>query len=353
MTQEQQSPPTPWKVSVIIPTLNEAGYLPLLLDSLAAQTRPPDEIIVADAGSRDGTPALARQRGARVVRGGMPAVGRNAGARVAQGDLLVFLDADVVLPPDFLERAVAEMQARGYGVATALMTPSDGNWLEYVLHEAANLYFIIMQPFIPYAPGFCILARREVHQAIGGFDEGLRMSEDLDYVRRAARVARFGVLVSTYVAVSMRRLRKEGLLQLGAKYLWCEAHMLLGRPVRDIPFTYRFGEFKPPAQRPTAARAPLPVSLARHAEAWQRHLRRYGILPPRRLSLTPRWPPEVIRRAQHLPQRLKPPRPETLPLLWGRRPRPELSKRLSQRLKALPRLPGPRPPGDTQPRRRG
>jgi len=69
------------RLSVIIPTLNEAGYLPLLLEALAAQTRPADEIIVADAGSVDGTAELARRRGARVVHGGTPAVGRNAGAR--------------------------------------------------------------------------------------------------------------------------------------------------------------------------------------------------------------------------------------------------------------------------------
>lgn len=42
------------KVSVIIPTLNEAAYLPHLLEALARQTRPPDEVIVADAGSEDG-----------------------------------------------------------------------------------------------------------------------------------------------------------------------------------------------------------------------------------------------------------------------------------------------------------
>ena len=69
------------RLSAIIPTLNEAVYLPLLLEALAAQTRPADEIIVADAGSADGTVELACRRGARVVRGGTPAVGRNAGAR--------------------------------------------------------------------------------------------------------------------------------------------------------------------------------------------------------------------------------------------------------------------------------
>jgi glycosyltransferase involved in cell wall biosynthesis len=79
-------------LSVIIPTLNEAMYLPSLLDALNAQTSRPDEIIIADAGSRGDTVELARARSAQVVRGGMPAVGRNAGARTATGALLQFFD---------------------------------------------------------------------------------------------------------------------------------------------------------------------------------------------------------------------------------------------------------------------
>ena len=81
-------------LSVVIPTLNEEATLPGLLDALGAQSRPPDEIIVADAGSTDGTPELARARGARLVRGGRPGPGRNAGARAAVGDLLLFLCAN-------------------------------------------------------------------------------------------------------------------------------------------------------------------------------------------------------------------------------------------------------------------
>lgn len=49
-------------ISVIIPTLNEATQLPMLLDALQSQTRPPDEIIITDAGSKDGTAELARRR---------------------------------------------------------------------------------------------------------------------------------------------------------------------------------------------------------------------------------------------------------------------------------------------------
>lgn len=66
-------------ISVVVPALNEAAYLPNLLEALAAQTRPANEVIVADAGSTDGTPEIARRYGARVVKGGSPAAGRNAG----------------------------------------------------------------------------------------------------------------------------------------------------------------------------------------------------------------------------------------------------------------------------------
>ncbi len=236
-------------LSIIIPTLNEAAYLPRLLDALARQTRPADEVIVADAGSTDGTAELARSRGARVVRGGVPAVGRNAGARAAEGDLLLFLDADVLPPPDFLERAVQEFLRKRYDVATVWMVTWDGNPLEETIYRAASLYFFLMQPFRPYAPGFCILVWRELHETIGGFDETLRLSEDLDYVRRAARHGRFGILTSTRIAASVRRIRKEGMLRLGMKYLWCEKNLLRGRPVREIPFEYEFGAFPPPAER--------------------------------------------------------------------------------------------------------
>ncbi len=263
-------------LSVVIPTLNEAGYLPRLLDALAAQTWPADEIIVADACSTNGTAELARERGARVVHGGRPAVGRNAGARVATGDLLLFLDADVLPPPNFIERAVQEFLRKRYDVATAWMVTWDGNLLEQAVYGAASLYFFLMQSFRPYAPGFCILVRRELHEKIGGFDETLPLSEDVDYVRRAARHGRFGVLTGTRIAASVRRIRKEGMLRLGMKYLWCEGNLLRGRSIQEIPFEYEFGAFPPPERRKKPAihqplrRLSLSLRLREQLEVLQR-----------------------------------------------------------------------------------
>jgi glycosyltransferase involved in cell wall biosynthesis len=97
-------------ISVIVPSLNDAGFLAACLDALARQTRPADEIIVVDNGSTDATAAVARAAGARVVdepvRGIWPATA--AGFDAASGDLLARLDADSVPAPDWL----AEIERR-------------------------------------------------------------------------------------------------------------------------------------------------------------------------------------------------------------------------------------------------
>lgn len=236
------------RLTVIIPTLNEIAYLPGLLDALDVQTRLPDEVIVADAGSTDGTAELVRSRGARVVRGGMPAVGRNAGAQVAGGDLLLFLDADVLPPPDFIAHVLEEFKHKEYDVATCFIAAVGENPLDQMICVGTNLYCRIIQPVSPHAPGFCILSRRIAHERMGGFDEVLTLSEDIDYARRAKRYGKFGILTSTRIPVSMRRVGKEGLVRLGLKYAWCEMYALVGKPVRVAPFEYEFGKFSPPSK---------------------------------------------------------------------------------------------------------
>src|SRR5207245_6379804 len=88
------------RISVIVPTWNEAKYLPALFESLRRQTVRPDELLVADSGSSDGTAEVARAAGAIVLEGERrgPGEGRNRGAAVAAGDALLFVDADCLLP---------------------------------------------------------------------------------------------------------------------------------------------------------------------------------------------------------------------------------------------------------------
>ncbi len=232
-------------LTVVIPALNEAERLPVLLDALGRQTRPADRVVVADAGSTDGTREIAEAHGATVVEGGMPGVGRNAGARASTGDLLLFLDADDVLDDDFIAAAVEEFEDRGLSVATTLIEPIERDPAYVFACEVVNLYIDVMQYVSPHAGGFCIMVRRDVHEAIGGFDETLALAEDHDYVQRAARQGKFRVLHSFRVGTSMRRIEKEGLVRLAFKYLYCELNVISGRPIKEVPFDYDFAEFEP------------------------------------------------------------------------------------------------------------
>ena len=88
----------------MVPVLNEAAGIRAALEALAPLRARGHEVIVADGGSEDGTADLARPLCDRVIvapRG--RALQMNAGARVAEGDVLLFLHADTVLPPDASE----------------------------------------------------------------------------------------------------------------------------------------------------------------------------------------------------------------------------------------------------------
>jgi len=232
------------RLSVVIPTLNEAELLPGLLDRLAEQTRRPDEVVVADAGSLDRTRAIARRRGAIVTEGGRPSAGRNAGARMATGEVLLFLDADVMPELCFVERGLREFVAGAYGAATCLLDAPSDRVSDKLSVGFSNLYMRLVQPHSPHAPGFCIFASRTVHNAIGGFDETLALAADHDYAQRAALRSPFGVLSSVRIPHSLRRLEKEGVARLALKYIWAEAHVLSGRPIRSAPFQYEFGAYE-------------------------------------------------------------------------------------------------------------
>lgn len=246
MSEADSPAPTAWSASsiaVVIPALDEADRLPALLDALSAQTRRADDIVVADAGSRDATARLATTRGARVVAGGKPAAGRNAGARATTADLVVFLDADDLPTPDFIATACAEFERRGLSVATAHVEPLERTPSNIFACDVVNLYLDLMQYVSPHAPGFCILVRRDTHEAIGGFDETLALAEDHEYVQRAAETGKFRVLHDVAMSTSMRRIEKEGLIRLAFKYLYSELYVVSGRPMHEVPFEYEFAAF--------------------------------------------------------------------------------------------------------------
>lgn len=232
-------------IAIIIPALNEEEYLPILLKSIEEQGLKDYEIIVADAGSKDGTREVAKRFGAKVIKGGLPAAGRNRGAKAAKKELLLFLDADVKLPKDFLKKTIGEFHKRKLDVATCFYRPQSRHLVDHTIMNIMNVWTYLSQFFWPHAIGVCIFARRDIHNKLNGFDETIKIAEDMDYVNRASKIGKFRMLHATHVLVSMRRYEKKGRLRMILTYAKGFFYrMFFGEMRDDKVMDYEFGKFE-------------------------------------------------------------------------------------------------------------
>lgn len=201
-------------LSIIICTLNEEHYLPNLLESLAEQICAQGfEVIVVDAASTDGTAEVTtgfaqtspfplrfeafNQRGISRQR--------NHGASIAQYDWLLFLDADVVLPHDFLQKAFFEITDGNIQIAGTYIyaaEPHRGYRFAYALYS--HTYLPLVRLFNPVIHGCSIFVARTLHEQIGGFQEGITF-EDFRYGQDASKFFRPVLLRNTAVRTSARR----------------------------------------------------------------------------------------------------------------------------------------------------
>ncbi|MFH0928270.1 MAG: glycosyltransferase [bacterium] len=237
------------RVSIIIPTWNEEAILPTLFSNLRAQSFRDFEVIVADANSSDRTREIATGFGARVVPGGLPGAGRNAGARVAQGEILLFLDADVVLPdPGFLEATVREFETKRFDLSTCLLMPISTRLGDRIMLWFYNAYTLATTRILAHVPGFCVFVKRSLHEKIHGFDEQVVFAEDHEYARRAVQFGRFGFLKSRKLPMSMRRFDRDGRLQTALKYACAEVYMIFKGGIKSDIFKYSFGHKNPEAK---------------------------------------------------------------------------------------------------------
>lgn len=232
-------------LSIIIPTYNEEEYLPVLLESIKQQDFSDYEIIVADADSKDNTVKIAEEYGCIVVEGGMPAVGRNNGAKVAKGDYLLFLDSDLKLTEDYLAKVIYEFKMERLGIAITQMKPLSKKTEDKLLHDLANLFMISVEKIKPHGAGcYGIIAKRELHERCGGFNEELTFGEDTEYIERLAKKERFKVLRNAKIGVSTRRLEEEGLATLAKQYGKSTVNDFLGIRTEASDLNYGFDHGK-------------------------------------------------------------------------------------------------------------
>jgi glycosyltransferase involved in cell wall biosynthesis len=224
------------KISIIIPTLNEEHHIGNCLNSVFQQDSSCfDEVIVADAGSKDKTLDIVQKYDVKVVTGGLPGIARNNGAQAAKGNYLLFLDADTILPPQFFNKAINHFETKKLRVATFYLAPSAGGFFSKLVLQ---IYNRISSLFAPLRVGFltagcCILVERSAHLAVQGFSNSTVVLEEYDYVQRIKKFGKFSV-IPVKVTTSIRRFKdgkglRQTLILFGYYFQW----ILTGKVASD------------------------------------------------------------------------------------------------------------------------
>jgi rSAM/selenodomain-associated transferase 2 len=233
--------PSP-RLSVIVPTLNEAATIESCLHRLAPLRLRRVEVIVADGGSVDGTGELAEPFCDILVHSARGrALQMNAGARVASGDVLLFLHADTELPVN------ADVL-----ILEALRRPSPHVWGRFDVRISGRVHLLgvvarmmsIRSRLTGVATGDqAIFCDREVFMLENGFPE-IPLMEDVAFSKQLRRRSPPSCL-GAYVITSGRRWETHGVIRTILMMWWLRLAYVIGVPPATLSRWYRHTSVKP------------------------------------------------------------------------------------------------------------
>jgi len=134
-----------------------------------------------------------------------------------------------------------EIEKRELDVAGCHVWPLSKNILDSIQFDIYNSWIYLTQMFYANSSGHGTFCKKSIHQKINGFDEKIKLSEDMDYAKRAAKIGKFRILKSVKTYTSVRRFEENGRLKVGLKLLLSVVYRIIFGEIRSDIFKYRFG----------------------------------------------------------------------------------------------------------------
>ncbi len=196
-------------ISIIVPVLNEIKRLPGFLSHLERQWVNPQQIIVVDGGSTDGSWAFLKQwKQGQVIQSAQGrAIQMNAGASIAKGQLLYFVHVDSQLPKDF-DQLLLKASGKGFSAGCFRLDFDHKKGLLHLAARGSRWNFLCCR-----GGDQSLFIKKTLFTNLGGFDESYRVCEDLDMIRKLYQKSRFIVLPQTLIT-SSRKFYTHGITKI-------------------------------------------------------------------------------------------------------------------------------------------
>ena len=221
-------------VSVIIPAFNEEKNLPRTIKAIrtsCTHARLKCEVIVVDNNSTDKTAKVAKKLADGVLFETHQGIShaRNHGANHAKGKILIFLDADTLVPKELVKVFHNAFKKTDVVCAGCTVMPHPLNIFQRAFFNCLNwIIHLSVKINRPSIAGNCVAYRRDAFFKAKGFREDLIVSEDQDL---CFRIGKYGKVVfdpNLTVETSNRRIKKLGFPYLVWEWFWTSLHFVLG-----------------------------------------------------------------------------------------------------------------------------
>lgn len=209
--------------SVVVPCYNAASTLAEVLEALLASDPPPEEIIVVDDGSVDGSSAIASRFPVRLVRHETNlgvSMARNRGAELVRSDLVIFVDSDIVVPPELFGRLVAYLLEHSELVGVSVLVDPlfhRGGFLTDYLNRRMHHGFSHLRVGVTTLCTSCAAIWGKVFAEVGGFDDAGTCAVN-DEAVLGWRLAERGYRVGVPDGILVRHLKRMSLATWSSKF---------------------------------------------------------------------------------------------------------------------------------------